>query len=128
MMPALPSMWSKIWPALVLGALCVFSTLYFAGCKTRSPLIKDANIPQVCKITFECLYFVDKEAQVACLTRFGKNCNSTTAENDCAKRFTRLPAITKEAKKKMSVLQYENATLRRSNIEKDIEGCVKLRL
>ncbi len=100
------SKWQLIISSVILVGLTAGSTVGIVGCKTRSPLVDNPKTPEVCKGMYECLYYTDKESQAACLTQFGKNCNSTMAENDCAKRFVRLPELTEAQIDKMSKSEY----------------------
>jgi len=122
------SKWQLIISGLVLMGLTAGSTVGIVGCKTRSPLVDNPKTPEACKGLYECLYYTDRESQTACLTEFGKNCNSTMAENDCAKRFKRLPELTEKIIDKMTKEEYRLEQSKRVITEKSIEGCVKLRL
>ena len=121
--------WQDIILLVILIALSVGATLGIVGCKTRGPIVDDPNAPWSCRNLFECMYQADSEpAEAACIQAMAKNCNASTADNDCTKRFKRLPTLTEKEIEKLSVKEYRIEIGKRNLIEKDIEGCIKSRL
>lgn len=58
----------------LLSGLVTFGATFLACGKSRSPLIKDPNVPRVCKYIFEGLYFDEKDKSG--YATFGEGCKA----------------------------------------------------